>query len=293
MLLLPACSLEQQPTVTAPPPATTTSTFLPTTGPPEEGTAPTSTLPEEEACPEGDVMLADGRLMQFDRPQSEGTRIAGITWDTTGGCHTLTISFATEDGAPATSPPSLDARLMRNLGILRIDTAATASVVVDQRVEEGWVDRLFVPQREATDDEAYRFIDLVLSGPAVARARILSSPARLVIELQPGGPEVGRPLVSPQVVVVEPGSAAVAEPVLDVTGYSTGELGSLQLAVLDGDQEVVGEALDLEPSPTVWREFSFPFQVGTTYDTLRVTTEDGSVVAAIPLSPGGPPATSP
>lgn len=234
-------------------------------------------------------MLADGRLLEFDRANSDGTRIAGITWQSTGDCQLLTVTFATEDGAPATTPPSLDTRLLRNAGVLRIDTAATASVVVDQLVEDGSVERLFVP----VDEDEFRFIDLVLSQPAVARARVLTSPARLELELQPGGPEVGRPLISPQVVVVEPGSAAVAESVLDISGYSIGEIESLDLAILRDDEEVAETTLELESEATIWQEFQFPFQVGESYDTLRVTNEDGSVIAAIPLSPETPEATSP
>lgn len=226
-------------------------------------------------------MLADGRLLEFDRPASDGTRIAGITWQTSGECQTVTVTFATEDGAPATTPPTLDARLLRNAGVLRIDTQATASVVVDQLVEEGFGERLFVP----VDEEGFRFIDLVLSEPAVARARVLTSPARLEVELQPGGPEVGRPLISNDVVVVEPGSAAVADPVLDLTGYSTGDLESLEVAALRNDVEVTETTLELEPTPRSWTAFHLVLQVGESYDTLRVQTEDGSVIAAIPLSP--------
>lgn len=226
-------------------------------------------------------MLADGLLLEFDRPESDGTRIAGITWQTTGDCHLVTVSFATDDGAPATTPPTLDARLLRNAGVLRVDTAATASVLVDQLVEQGSIDRLFVP----VDEDGFRFIDFVLAEPAVARARVLTSPARLEIELQPGGPEVGAPLTSPDVVVVEPGSAAVAEPVLDVTGYTTGEVESLDVAVLRNEEEVMEHSLEMEPSPGIWTAFHAVLQIGENYDTLRVTSEDGSVVAAIPLNP--------
>lgn len=289
VLLVAACSLEQGPTVSPPPPTSTTTPPVSTTLPPDDTATTTTTSDPESACPEGDVMLADGRLLEFDRPDSDGARLAGITWQSTGDCQLLTVTFATEDGAPATTPPSLDARLLRNAGVLRVDTAATGSVVVDQLVEEGSVERLFVP----VDEDDLRFVDLVLSEPAVARARVLTSPARLEIELQPGGPEVGRPLISPEVVVVEPGSAAVAASVLDISGYSVGEIESLDLAILRNDAEVAETTLELESQPTIWREFQFAFQVGASYDTLRVTNDDGSVIAAIPLSPETPEATSP
>ncbi|MFP3915788.1 MAG: hypothetical protein ACLFWM_12995 [Actinomycetota bacterium] len=279
------CALDPDTSLTPPPPTssstTTSSTIITTTTVPGTGaTAPSTTQPAA-ACPEGDVMLADGQLLEFDRPTSDASRIAGITWRAQGGCHVVTISFATEDGAPATTPPALDARLLRGAGVLRVETDTTASVVVDQLVEEGPIERLFVPVTE----DGSRFVDFVLTEPTVARARILTSPARLEVEMQAGGPEMGQPLVSSQVVLVEPGSEAVAAPVLDVAGYSTGDLENLELAVLLNDAEVAATTLELDPGERLWRTFDLAFQIGEPYDTLRVTTEDGSVIAAVPLSP--------
>jgi hypothetical protein len=227
-------------------------------------------------------MLADGGLADFDPPSSDSTRIAGINWRTSGVCQLFTISFATEDGAPATTPPALSARLLRGAGVLRVETAATSSVVADQLVEAGAVERLFVPVAE----DGTRFVDLVLAEPVVARARLQTSPARVEIELQPGGPEeIGHPLMAGGVVVVEPGSAAVAVPVLDLAGYSTGEAASYDVTITRSGQPLVETELQTLDSPGSWSAFHLVIQVGAdTYDTLQVTDEDGSVVAAIPFS---------
>lgn len=264
-----------------PPPATrASSTSVPASSIPP---ATTSTTPAFDACPEGDVMLADGRLLRFERPTSDGTRIAGISWRTEGECHQVSLSFATEDGAPATTPPTITARLLREAGVLRIETEATTSVIVDQLVEEGLVERLFVP----IDQNGFRFVDLVLSGPVVARAKVLTSPARLELEMQSGGPEeIGSPLMTSGLVVVEPGSAAAVEPILDITGYSTGELESLQITVLNGDTTVAESVLELEPSPGVWLAFHQIVPMGDSpYDSLRLTNTEGSVIAGIPFNP--------
>lgn len=228
-------------------------------------------------------MVADGRLIDFDRPNTDATRIAGITWRTTGTCQVVSVSFATDVGAPATTPPTMTVRLLRSAGILRISTTASSSVIVDQLVEEGQVEQLFVP----VDVDGNRFIDLVLNGPTVARARVLTSPARLELELQPGGPqEIGRPLMSTELVVVEPGSSAVAEPILDVSGYSTGDLEQVNLSVLFEETTVAESVLTLESNPRVWTEFTLAIPVGERpYDSLRVSTEDDSVVAGIPFTP--------
>src|SRR5690606_26985132 len=181
ILLLTACVDEASPPVTSAPTTSSTSTSLTR----DTANTPTTTI-AEDACPAGDVMLADGGLADFDPPSSDATRIAGIGWRASGDCQLFTISFATEDGAPATTPPALSARLLRTAGVLRVETSATNSVVADQLVESGPVERIFVPVTE----EGTRFVDLVLGGPVVARARLQTSPARVEIELQPGGPEL-------------------------------------------------------------------------------------------------------
>ncbi len=227
-------------------------------------------------------MLTEGQLLRSERPAADGTRISGITWRATGDCHVLGISFATDDGAPATTAPTLTARLLRSEGVLRVETAATSSVVVDQKVEEGMVDRLYVPQTS----EGSRFVDFVLDGPVLARAHILTSPARLEIELEPGGPPVGRPLITDSLVIVQPGSAAVMAPILDVSGYASGPSLSLVLSVSMGAAQVEETTFEVPSGSDNWTAFSTALQMGDRrYDNLRITRPDGTVVAGIPFNP--------
>lgn len=279
LAILSACTASRS---TVSPPTTSTTTVTTEPLPSTTAVASTETTTPPNACPEGDVMVADGRLLQFDRPNADATRIAGVTWRTSGDCLTVTVTFSTDDGAPATTPPALTARVLRSAGVLRVDTEATSSVVVDQLLEEDLVERLFVP----VDAEEFRFVDLVLNGPIVARAQALTSPARLEIELQAGGPdEIGSPLVSSELVVIEPVSSADAEPILDIAGYSTGELETLTMTVLRGETVVTDLEVLLEPEPNLWKAFNVTLPVGDApYDNLRITTDDESVVAGIPFT---------
>lgn len=285
LALLAACTTPGG--TVSPPPDPTTSSTAPSSA--TTPTATTTTTPTATAtslpsagCPQGDVLVADGQLLQFQHPASDGSRIAGVSWRTSGTCQVVSLSFATADGAPATTPPALTARLLREAGVLRVETGATDSVVIDQLVEEGQVERLFVP----VDGEGLRFVDLVLSGPTVARGRVLTSPARLELELQPGGPdEIGRPLMTSQLVVVEPGSAAAMEPILDVSGYSTGRLEDVHIALLDRETTVTDVPLALEDSPGRWSAFHLVVPMGDSpYDTLHLLDAEGSVIAGIPFS---------
>lgn len=276
--LLGACAITTEPSVTPPPGASTTAPAT-TVAPPSTST----TVPLASGCPEGDVMLTEGQLLSWERPTADAARVAGIGWRLVGNCQAVTVSFATDDGAPATTPPTLTARLLRSEGVLRIDTAATASVVSDQLVEEGLVERIFVP----VDADGNRFVDLVLTGPVVVRARLLTSPARLEIELQPGGPtDVGRPLVTDDLVLVEPGIGAQVEPVIDVDGYSLGLTEELTVAALRGGAPIFETTLPLAADTDVWTAFGGPLQVGDQpYDRVQIERPDGSVLAGIPVRP--------
>lgn len=279
-LLIAACAVTGEPSVTAPPGATTT---VPRTTLPTAPASSTTTIPPTTACPEGDVMLTDGQLLAWERPTADAARVAEIGWRLAGDCQVLTVSFATGDGAPATTPPTLSASLLRSAGVLRIESAASSSVVTDQLVEHGLVERIFVP----VDADGNRFIDLVLNAPVVGRARLLTSPARLELELQSGGPEdLGSPLVTDEIVLVEPALGATVEPVIDVTGYSIGTAAGLNVSVLMAGTAIEEANVELVSQPGVWTAFSLTIPVGDRpYDRLQVETPDGSILAGIPFTP--------
>lgn len=276
--LLAACQVSSPPTVG---PATTTvtvATSSTSTTLPVSTTVPTPAPP----CPTGEPMVNDGRLLHSDRPGADGRRIGEIAWTEDNGCHVVTIHFVTDDGAPATTPPTLTARILRSAGVLRVETEATTSLMVDQLVESRVVGRVFVPRTE----DGRRFVDLTLIEPVVARARVVTSPARLQIEIQPGGSlDMGSPLLTADVVVVEPGSAAEAAPVLDMNGYTFGELAALQLSVLEGAEVVATQTLALQGDASTWVAFTTTIQMGSAlYDSLRLERPDGTPIAGIPFS---------
>ncbi len=281
--LLAACQDPATPPTDATPTTTTatTTTVAPVT---DTTLAPTETTEAGPAppCPTGDPMVNDGRLLLVERPGADGRRIGEIAWTEESGCHTVTIHFETEDGAPATTPPTLSVRLLRTAGVLRVETEATSSVVVDQLVESGVVGAVFVPRTA----EGTRFVDLTLTEAVVARASSLFSPARLQIEIQPGGSlDMGSPLLTGDVVVVEPGSAAEAGPVLDISGYTFGSLTAVELSVLAGTEVVETLTLDLEAGDSTWVAFATSIQMGAQfYDSLRLDRPDGTPIAGIPFT---------
>lgn len=235
-------------------------------------------------------MVSDGRLLQSDPPGAGGQTIGGVTWRTRGGCHVITITFTTADGAPATTAPTLVARLMRDAGVVRVETEATSSLLIDQQVESEMVGAMYVPVSESET----RFIDLTLLEPVVGRATILSSPARLEIELESGGtPDMGSPLVTEDLVVVEPVAEALDDPIMDISGYAYGPEDDVVFEVVADEAVLESQELTVGGAESAWTGFRTTIQVGDlAYDVLRISDDEGTI-AGIPISRSGPEEDAP
>ena len=186
--------------------ATTTTTVDPTV----------TTNPEDDSgCP-GEGALEDGELYSASEPSSDAEQISAIGWAGDQACEVFKIEFTTDQGAPATTPPSVEAVFLREVGIVRIALDVEMTSITDQLAETGLVQQVFVPRSE----DRTLFVDLHLSAPALASVTTNSSPAQIVISLEPGGLDYpGSPAVAVNVVVITPVEGPVELPVV-VNGYS-------------------------------------------------------------------------
>ena len=189
-------------TATAPPPTTAGSTAT---------TAPSG----DTGCP-GEAAIDDGQLLLAAEPSTDAEQISGIGWIGDAACEVFTIDFATDQGAPATTPPSVEAEFMREVGIVRVALDVEMTSITDQLAETALVGQVFVPR----SGDGTLFVDLHLSAPALVTVATGSSPAQVIISLEPGGSEyAGRPAIATNVVVVTPVEGPVGAPVA-VNGYS-------------------------------------------------------------------------
>lgn len=214
MMVASACGQDAAPSTTAPgtTAASTTTTPASTT---TTGAAVTTAPAEDSGCL-GDDAIDDGALLVTSEPSSDSEQISGIGWVGDETCEVFTIDFATDQGAPATTPPTVDAEFMREVGILRVSIDVGMTSITDQLAETGLVRQVFVPRSA----NANLFVDLHLSDPALAAVTTRSSPAQVIISLEPGGPAYGAsPAVAENVVVVTPVEGPVTSPVT-VSGYS-------------------------------------------------------------------------
>jgi hypothetical protein len=208
---LTACADDAEPATTSAGATTTTTNGATTTVGPTVTTAPI----EDAGCP-GTGALEDGQLLDASEPSSDAEQISAIGWVGDQSCEVFTIEFTTDQGAPATTPPSVEAVFLREVGILRVAMDVEMTSITDQLAETALVRQVFVPRSQ----DRTLFVDLHLSAPALATVTTSSSPARILISLEPGGLDYpGAPAIAVNVVLVTPVEGPVDVPVL-VNGYS-------------------------------------------------------------------------
>lgn len=208
---------------------TTTSTTVAET---RAGTTTTS-LPATDACPLDGAAFHEGGVVEtWEQAASDSRAIGRIAWRVNPDCEVLAIWFQTAEGAPATTPPSAEVAYLQSQQIIRVHLDVAATSLIDQLVETPLVDRLFVVRGVDGDF----FVDLHLASPAQARARVDTSPARLLVYLQPGlVPFQGTAAVGDRVVVTVPLAGSAAQRVLQVSGYArTGEAEVIVIATAGG-----------------------------------------------------------
>ncbi len=210
LLLLAAC---------APTTAVTTSTTTPratTTTTVESPTTVAVTQPPV-GCADASEFVGSGQVARIDQPSTDANILGLISWDVTEGCERFHLDFETNEGAPATTPPSVAVEFLDSGQILRIHLDLERTVLTDQLVETPLVDRLYVVRAL----EGGLFVDLHLVAPSQAQAEVRNSPAGLTVELQMGiQPFTGAATIADQVVVLEPSPGAETDTTLEVSGYA-------------------------------------------------------------------------
>lgn len=182
-------------------------------------TTPTPALGQIPPCLSGSQPFVEsGGAGVIERLDSDADVVTGVRWSTFPDCERIVVEFAASSGAPAVAPPGVGPLFIRSAGVLRLqlDPTVTRSTVMDQVVDTPLVDHVFVVRRPTND----LFLDIHLADPAVVRVTVASSPARIVVDIQPGGDPYRGPAVrSDALVVVDPSPGSAVYP-FTVNGYT-------------------------------------------------------------------------
>lgn len=213
---------------------------------------PTSTLPPIVECPGAGEFGEGAGIADINGEGFDGSNLGQISWEVTDQCESFTFDFETSEGAPAISVPDMTVGHLDSFQVIRITLDVASTIVTDQLVESGFVDRLYVVR--ALDGGM--FVDMHLNTPAAARARVTSEPARLTVDLRPGFVEFsGSSALDDLVVVVGPSDGASVTPTSSVTGYArTFEANVLLIATQDG-QVVTETGTSAADWTETWGEF--------------------------------------
>lgn len=172
-------------------------------------------------CLEGASFAARGTV-PVDPPATAGDaqEVSALRWEAHEGCERIVIDLAAAEGSPAVSPGTVRAEFLRDLGVVRL------SLVDVERVGSGATDAAFDGSLAGaayvvwSPDGRWMFVDVHLRSEAEAHVTLLESPARVVVDLRPGGGTVPpRPTTSRRVVVLQPRPGDASYP-LAVVGYA-------------------------------------------------------------------------
>lgn len=176
--------------------------------------------PGETACLEGDTFVASGSIPVATGARGDARALGALRHAADAGCERVTIELARQDGSPASAAARVRADVLRDLGVVRLSLPD-----IDQ-VEARATDADFgAPLARSayvvrSPEGAWVYVDIHLGAAAEARVAALESPARIVIDLRPGGAPVPTPAAtSVRSVVLAPRPGEHRYPIT-VTGYA-------------------------------------------------------------------------
>ncbi|MGD2043738.1 MAG: Gmad2 immunoglobulin-like domain-containing protein [Acidimicrobiia bacterium] len=212
----------------------------------------TSTLPPPIDCPGAGDFEEGGGIADVEGELSDSSLLGSISWDVNDRCESFVFEFETSEGAPATSVPDIQIGHLDSFQVIRISLGVNAAVLTDQLVETDLVERLYVVRSL----EGGLFVDLHLSSPAGARARVQSSPATLTVDLRPGLVEfVGTAETGENVVLVSPTPATEVGTTTELSGYSRTFEANVTVIVTQIDEVVVETSTIAADYIETWGEF--------------------------------------
>src|SRR5690606_29262135 len=144
-----------------------------------------------------------------------------MRWAAHEGCERFVIEFSLADGSPAASAPGIaSAEWDRDLGILRIHLERIDSVNPDhtQLFADGPLMESAYVVREGSPTDGTVLVEVHLRDAAEASVVLIEDPARVVVDLQPGGSDIPPLAAASDLAVIRSPREGSASYPLEVTG---------------------------------------------------------------------------
>jgi len=213
-------------------------------------------------CLQGQPFVADGAVPVDGGGPGDAAEVGALRWEQHPGCERFVIDLVAEDGSPAASAGEVRVEVLRERGVVRVSLRDV------ERVEQDATDAtLDGPLARAayvmwSDEGRWIDVDLHLAGEAEVHATVLGDPARVVVDLRPGGgPVPPPPIAGERVVVLEPRPGETAYP-LTITGYARTFEANVVARIERGGEEVAETFTTATAWVDAWGHFSLTFEHG-------------------------------
>jgi hypothetical protein len=171
-------------------------------------------------CLQGEPFVADGTVPVDAAAAGDADRVGELRWESHPGCERFVIDLMAGEETPAASAGEVRAEVLRDVGVVRVSLRDVEWVAPDATDEtfDGSLARAAYAMW--SPDGRWVDVDLHLASEAEAHVAVLGDPARVVVDLRPGGgPVPPPPATADRVVVLEPRPGDASYP-LTVTGYA-------------------------------------------------------------------------
>jgi hypothetical protein len=188
--------------------------------PAEPAVADAAAQPGAAVCVQGEPFVAAGEIVVREAGAGDARRVGGLRWEAHAGCERFVIDLHDAGGSPARRAGRVTAAVLREFGVVRVSMRDVETVAPDA------TDAVFDGELAGSayaawsPDGRWVFVDVHLAAAAEAQVSTLDEPARVVVDLRPGGGAVpDRAPRADRVVVLSPRPGTATYP-LTVTGYA-------------------------------------------------------------------------
>jgi hypothetical protein len=215
-------------------------------------------------CLQGEPFVADGSIAVRAADTGDARRIGDLRWEAHDGCERFVIDLLADGGAAAGRAGAVTAEVLRHLGVVRVmlrevetvDPGATEVLLAGDLAGSAYA--VWSP------DGRWTYVDVHLASAAEAHVATLDDPARVIVDLRPGGGAVpGRAPRADRLVVLQPREGSATYP-LTVTGYSRTFEANVVVRLEQGGRDVVQDFTTATAWVDAWGHYSLVIPEGPT-----------------------------
>lgn len=208
---------------------------------------------------EGQVEVRAGSA---EGDEADADRVGALRWEAHDGCERLVIDLLDAEGGAAAGPGRVTAEVLRDLGVVRVtlrDVEWVKSTATDTTFGGALARAVYAV---FSPEGRWVYVDVHLGEAAEAAVTALQDPARVVVDLRPGGGPVPPPAPrEDRVVVLEPRPGTAGYP-LTVTGYARTFEANVVVRLERHGQEVYDDFTTATAWVDAWGHYSFTIPAG-------------------------------